>query len=69
MGLSRGLSSESPYNRIKNVNIIIENMKNLMGKSEPESEGKGLKIMTPNQLLARFPILLAQKKQEIIVKS
>ena len=31
--------------------------------------GKGLKLMTPNQLLTRLPILPAQKKQEIIVKN
>ena len=29
---------------------------------ENEQEGDGLKIMTPNQLLTRLPILLAQKK-------
>ena len=35
-----------------------------------KKEGKGLKTMTPNQLLTRLPILLAQKKeQEIIVKN
>ena len=27
-----------------------------------KKEGKGLKIMTPNQLSTRLPILLAQKK-------
>ena len=27
-----------------------------------EEKGKGLKIITPNQLLTRLPILLAQKK-------
>ena len=27
-----------------------------------EEEGKGLKLMTPNQLLTRLPILHAQKK-------
>ena len=29
---------------------------------EEVKEGKGLKIMTPNKLLTRFPILLAQTK-------
>ena len=41
-------------------------------KEEPrkdEDEGEGLKLMTPNPLLTRLPILLAQKKQEIIVKN
>ena len=29
---------------------------------DKEQSAKGLKIMTPNQLLTRLPILLAQKK-------
>ena len=42
-------------------------MKRIRQKSSSGSEteyktGKGLKIMTPNQLLTRLPILLAQKK-------
>ena len=53
-------------------------MKRVKEKSSSESDkeppkdakkGQGLKIMTPNQLITRFPILLAQKKQEIIVKN
>ena len=31
-------------------------------ESDKEQSAKGLKIMTPNQLLTRLPILLAQKK-------
>ena len=31
--------------------------------------GKGLKILTPNQMLSRLPITLAQLKQEIILKN
>ena len=31
-------------------------------KPDEKQSAKGLKIMTPNQLLTRFPILLAQKK-------
>ena len=47
-------------------------MKRIKTKSSSESDkeeppkdakkGEGLKIMTPNQLLTRLPILLAQKK-------
>ena len=33
------------------------------------SEGHRLEIMTPNQLIARPPIPLAQKRQEIITKN
>ena len=32
-------------------------------------EGKGLKFLTPNKLLTRLPIILAQKKLEIIQKN
>ena len=50
-----------------------EEFKKLMGEIEKSSKsgtkGEGLKTMTPNQLLTRLPILLAQKKQEIIVKN
>ena len=31
-------------------------------------KGRGLKILTPNQMLKRLPIALAQKKQAIIQK-
>ena len=31
-------------------------------KGDEEKEGKGLKLLTPNKLLARLPILLAQIK-------
>ena len=32
-------------------------------------EGKGLKFLTPNKLLTRLPIILVQKKLEIIQKN
>ena len=32
-------------------------------------QGKGLKILTPNQMLSRSPVSLAQLKQEIILKN
>ena len=40
----------------------------LKGDEEEVKEGTGLKILTPNKLLTRFPILLAQiaKKLETI---
>ena len=40
---------------------VIEAISRLRDKEEPEI-GKGLKIMTPSQLLTRLPILLAQKQ-------
>ena len=40
--------------------LVIEAISRLGDKEELEI-GKGLKIMTPNQLITRLPILLAQK--------
>ena len=34
--------------------------------AKEKQEGKGLKILTPNQMLKRLPIALAQQKQIII---
>ena len=36
---------------------------------ESAAEGKGLKILTPQQMLSRLPISLAQLKAGIILKS
>ena len=47
----------------KKVKILLQDMKNMFGKNKSSSDssiGEGLKIMTPNQLLTRLPILLAQ---------
>ena len=40
---------------------VIEAISRLGDKEEPEI-GKGLKIMTPKQMITRLPILLAQKQ-------
>ena len=40
---------------------VIEAISKLGDKEEPEI-GKGLKIMTPKQMIARLPTLLAQKQ-------
>ena len=46
---------EKPYNIVKVVKKILKfNKRN--------QEGKGLKILTPNQMLSRLPITLAQLK-------
>ena len=42
---------------------VIEAILRLGDEEEPEI-GKGLKIMTPNQLITRLPILLAQKQAD-----
>ena len=40
-----------------------------LGDIEEPEIGKGLKIMTPRQMIIRLPVLLAQKKLVIIVKN
>ena len=40
---------------------VIETISRFGGKEEPEI-GKGLKIMTPKQMITRLPILLVQKQ-------
>ena len=42
--------------------IDIPDIPPLEGDEEEVKEGTGLKILTPNKLLARLPILLAQVK-------
>ena len=44
-----------------NEEIDTTNMSDLEGE-ESATEGKGLKILTPNQMLGRLPISLAQLK-------
>ena len=41
--------------------VYLSDMPSLEGDEEVK-EGKGLKILTPNKLLTRLPILLAQIK-------
>ena len=41
---------------------VIESVSKLSDTKEAPIKGTGLKIMTPNQLLTRLPILLAQKQ-------
>ena len=42
--------------------VDIRDMLQLKGYKEEVKEGKGLKILTPNKLLTRLPIFLAQIK-------
>ena len=49
------IETEKPYNIVKVVKKILE-------INKINQEGKGLKILTPNQMLSRLPITLAQLK-------
>ena len=45
--------TEKPYN-------IVKVVKNILEINKINQQGKGLKIVTPNQMLSRLPITLAQ---------
>ena len=42
--------------------MIVEIVEEILKFNEENQEGKGLKILTPNQMLNRLPITLAQLK-------
>ena len=42
--------------------MIVEIVEEILKFNEQNQEGKGLKILTPNQMLSRLPITLAQLK-------
>ena len=46
---------EKPYN-------IVKVVKKILNINKHNQEGKSLKILTPNQMLSRLPITLAQLK-------
>ena len=46
---------EKPYK-------IVDIVEKILKFNEEKQEGKGLKILTPNQMLSRLPISLAQLK-------
>ena len=49
------IKNEKPYNIVKVVKKILETNKT-------NQQGEGIKILTPNQMLNRLPISLAQLK-------
>ena len=50
------IENENPYNIVKVVKNIID------FNRIKQQEGQGIKILTPNQMLNRLPIALAQLK-------
>ena len=57
IGYKRGVSSETEKEEEEEIEIQYK-----PPRSYKKHGGGRLRIMTPNQLLTRFPILLAQKK-------
>ena len=41
---------------------ILKNVEEILRFNKQDQSGKGLKILTPNQMLSRLPISLAQLK-------
>ena len=61
--LEEGIKKMSE-NEIKNENLddIVEIVEKIIEFNEEKQQGKGLKILTPSQMLSRLPISLAQLK-------
>ena len=48
--------------RIEDPELIVEIVEKILKFNKQNEEGQGLKILTPNQMLSRLPIYLAQLK-------
>ena len=48
--------------KIKNPDKIVEIVEMILKFNKQNQQGKGLKILTPNQMFSRLPITLAQLK-------
>ena len=48
--------------KIEKPDKIVKIVKKILNFNKQNQEGKGLKILTPNQMLSRLPIALAQLK-------
>ena len=55
------MSKNKPL-KIKRMEKIINIVQKILEFNREEKSGGGLKILTPNQMLSRFPITLAQLK-------
>ena len=68
-GLKEEIENMSQEEReIKNLNEIVDIVENILEfnrqqqQQQQQQQGQGLKILTPNQMLSRLPITLAQLK-------
>ena len=55
--------------KIEKPNEIVNIVEEILEFNREKQSGQGLKILTPNQMLSRLPITLAQLKQKIILKN
>ena len=63
------IRSTSPRQKMLKIFNYLGEILNGPTGEESATEGKGLKILTPNQMLSRLPISLAQLKAENILKN
>ena len=47
---------------IEDAELIVEIVEEILKFNKQKQEGQGIKILTPNQMLSRLPISLAQLK-------
>ena len=57
-----GNTSKDDVNKIEEMNKIADIAKLILRFNNDDQQGQGLKILTPNQILSRLPISLAQLK-------
>ena len=57
-----GNASKHDVNKIEEINKIVDIVELILNFNQQNQEGKGLKILTPSQMLSRLPISLAQLK-------
>ena len=57
-----GNTSKDDVNKIEEMNKIADIAKLILYFNNDDQQGQGLKILTPNQMLNRLPISLAQLK-------
>ena len=50
--------------KIEKPDKIVEIVEEILKFNKQNQEGQGIKILTPNQMLSRLPITLAQLKAE-----
>ena len=55
-------TSKDDVNKIEEMNKIADIVELILNFNNDDQQGKGLKILTPNQMLSRLPISLAQLK-------
>ena len=62
--LRRQRSSEQPNEQLDTTNMPDLESEESAAEQRRNQQGKGLKILTPNQMLSRLPTTLAQLKAE-----